>query len=77
MSLTVLGMAALGMVASRGHKTYLLGSDVLGADVVAEVAPVHVVAATPGGMTYWSSVAAGLTVVALWTAFTKLTEGRR
>ena len=72
MSLTVLGMAALGVAAARGHKTYLLGSDVIGA----ELAPVpksdapkteYILPAQ-----YRTQVAAGLTVVAAWALISHL-----
>jgi hypothetical protein len=72
-SLTVAGLAALGVAASRKHESYLRGSDVLGTPF-GDVEPhrVKVVAESPVGMTYWTSVAAGLTVVAVWTIFSKM-----
>ena len=72
MSLTVLGMAALGVAAARGHKTYLLGSDVLGAELAPvpkseETGTEYIVPAQ-----YRTQVAAGLTVLAAWTLITHL-----
>lgn len=64
MSLTVLGAAALGVAAARGHKAYLAGCDVLGEDVQYPVKPVTDYVQP---VQYRTQVAAGLTVVALWT----------
>ena len=68
MSLTLLGMTALGVAASRGHETYVLGCDVLGAELPV-VEPKtdkpkteYIVPAQ-----YRTQVAAGLTVVAVWS----------
>jgi len=71
-SLTVLGMAALGVAAARGHKTYLLGSDVLGAELPA--APKTETPKTEYILPaqYRTQVAAGLTVVAAWALISHL-----
>jgi hypothetical protein len=63
-------MVALGAAASRGHKTYLLGSDVLGA----ELAPVPSTPITEyiQPTQYRTQVAAGLTVIAAWALISHL-----
>ena len=70
MSLTVLGMAALGVAAARGHKTYLLGSDVLGAELPAAPETPKTEYIVPAQ--YRTQVAAGLTVVAVWALISHL-----
>ena len=70
MSLTVLGMAALGVAAARGHKTYLLGSDVLGAELPAAPETPKTEYILPAQ--YRTQVAAGLTVIAAWALISHL-----
>jgi hypothetical protein len=69
-SLTVLGLAALGAAASRGHDTYVLGCDVLGAELPA--APSTPITEYIQPTQYRTQVAAGLTVVAAWALISHL-----
>jgi len=69
-SLTVLGIAALGVAAARGHNTYLLGSDVLGAELPA--APSTPITEYIQPTQYRTQVAAGLTVIAAWALISHL-----
>ena len=70
MSLTLTALGAyLATRAGSSMDNYVLGCDVMGADVDADAkangTEVHVHAGT-----YWTSVAAGLTVALIWTALT-------
>jgi len=70
MSLTVAGIAALGVAAARSHETYLTGCDVLGAELPVEHEKPETELIIPAQ--YRTQVAAGLTVVAAWTFISHL-----